>query len=206
MEDLRKTNEVVVSGVVNSKYAYSHEIFGEKFYLFDLVVARMSDEVDVVPVMISERLTDVTADNIGSTVMIKGCFRSYNKHEGERSKLILSVFATSIEPMEDYTLNTNFIALTGNICKPVAYRETPLGREIADVFVAVNRPYGKSDYIPCIVWGRAAKFAATLKVGQKISLEGRIQSRAYEKKHEDGTVENRVAYEVSTIKLMLPEE
>lgn len=206
MEDLRNTNEVIVSGKVASSYVYSHEMYGEKFYRFDLKVNRFSNESDLVPVTISERLVDVTENCIGDCVMIKGQFRSYNFHIGEKSRLILSVFATSIEPIEEHLMNTNYIGLTGTICKPVCYRETPLGREIADVLIAVNRAYGKSDYIPCIAWGRSARFVATLKVGQKIELEGRIQSRAYQKKHEDGTAEDRMAYEVSTIKLKLLEE
>lgn len=206
MEEVKKTNEVIVSGQIASGYVFSHEIYGEKFYMFDLAVNRMSGAVDVIPVMISERITDVTRNAIDDFVIIEGQYRSYNKRVGERSKLVLYVFAAEIKPTESFELNFNYIGLEGTICKPVIYRKTPLGREVADILVAVNRPYGKFDYIPCIAWGRTAHFADTLKVGQKIKLEGRVQSRTYQKKHEDGTVEDRLAYEVSTIKLMLLEE
>lgn len=199
-------NEVYISGKVASAYVFSHEMHGEKFYIFDLAVERLSEEVDVIPVIVSERLTDVTADNVGCSVFIRGQYRSYSRKEGERTRLMLCVFTFSIEPMENYSINSNYVSLNGYVCKPPVYRKTPLGREIADVLLAVNRNYGKSDYIPCILWGRNAKFASSFNVGKHICVEGRIQSRTYTKTLEDGTKEERMAFEVSVSKLEVPEE
>ena len=201
-----KKNEAFVSGRVASKYAYSHEVYGEKFYLFDLEVARMSDTVDVIPVMISERLTDVTADNVDSYVRINGQFRSFNKRDGEKSRLFLYFFAMNIETKEPNTLDDNNIFLDGYVCKQPIYRKTPLGREIADLLLAVNRPYGHSDYIPCVLWGRNAKFAEGFQIGERICVEGRIQSREYQKKISETEFESRIAYEVSVAKLEVLEE
>ena len=207
MENYSDNNSILIGGVVVSEPEFSHEVFEEKFYSFNLETKRLSDYNDVLPVIISERLIDIKSIKNGLLVKIKGQFRSYNKLVDNKSKLVLSIFAKEIEVVEDesvITLNeANFI---GYICKEPIYRKTPLGREIADVLVAVNRSYKKSDYIPCILWGRNAKFCETLSVGSRVKLTGRIQSRKYEKKLEDGTVLSKVAYEVSISKFAIDKD
>ena len=167
-----------------SPFTFSHEVFGEGFYMADIAVRRLSDSEDLIPVMVSERLVDVTEDLTGTTVRVAGQFRSYNRHEEKKNKLVLSVFAREWEFIDEEVENakTNQIFLDGFICKPPVYRKTPLGREIADLLIAVNRPYGKSDYIPCICWGRNARFASNFTVGSRCAIWGRIQSREYMKK------------------------
>ncbi len=196
-------NQVSIAGKVVSGFQFSHEVFGEGFYILDVEVKRLSDSSDVIPLMVSERLMDVTKDYSGTYVEIIGQFRSYNKHEDEKNKLVLSVFAREVKVCEeDYeSTKPNCIFLDGYICKPPIYRKTPLGREIADLLLAVNRPYGKSDYIPCISWGRNARFAEKFTVGGHIHVWGRIQSREYQKKLSETDVERRIAYEVSVSKL-----
>lgn len=203
-----ENNQVTVMGEIVSQFVYSHEIFGEGFYMADLQVARLSESTDIIPLMVSERLLDVNEDYRGCLVSITGQFRSYNRHEERKNRLVLSVFAREIDFVEDISENakTNQIYLDGYICKPPIYRKTPLGREIADLLLAVNRPYGKSDYIPCICWGRNARFAASFEVGARCIVMGRIQSREYVKKISEEDVEKRVAYEVSVSKLEIPEE
>ena len=207
MENYSDNNSILIGGVVVTEPEFSHEVFEEKFYSFNLETKRLSDYNDVLPVIISERLIDIKSIKNGLLVKIKGQFRSYNKLVDNKSKLVLSIFAKEIEVVEDesvITLNeANFI---GYICKNPIYRKTPLGREIADVLVAVNRSYKKSDYIPCILWGRNAKFCETLSVGSRVKLTGRIQSRKYEKKLEDGTVLSKVAYEVSISKFAIDKD
>lgn len=186
-------------GKIASDKSYSHEIYGEKFYVFNLEVIRLSSTVDIIPITISERLlTDVSLD-IGKKVAVEGQFRSYNNYENERNRLILTVFAKEIVETDEEEKEeiTNEVLLTGYICKKPIYRQTPFGREISDVLLAVNRAYNKSDYIPCIAWGRNARFCQNIEVGTEIKISGRVQSRTYEKKYEDGRVETRVAYEVS---------
>ena len=202
-----ENNKVTVIGTVVSGFTFSHEVFGEGFYLVDLKVNRLSDQADIIPLMISERLLNVSEDYIGCTVEAIGQFRSYNRHEGARNRLVLSVFVREINFMEEFTdyTKTNQIFLDGYICKTPVYRTTPLGREIADVLLAVNRPYGKSDYIPCIAWGRNARYAAGFEVGARVLIWGRVQSREYTKKLSDSQCEKRVAYEVSVSKLELVE-
>ena len=154
-----ENNQVTVMGEIVSKFSYSHEIFGEGFFMVDIRCKRLSESIDIIPVMVSERLIDVTADYIGELICINGQFRSYNRHEEHKNRLVLSVFAREIyfiDEMEESS-KTNQIFLDGYICKEPIYRKTPLGREIADLLLAVNRPYGKSDYIPCICWGRNAR-------------------------------------------------
>ena len=165
----------------------------------DLEVNRLSGHVDVMPLMISERLVDVTENYQGCTVEAIGQFRSYNRHEGSRKRLVLSIFVQEIHFMEEFTdyTKTNQIFLEGYICKTPIYRKTPLGREIADILLAVNRPYGKSDYIPCIAWGRNARYASNFQVGTRACIWGRVQSREYTKKISESECEKRVAYEVS---------
>lgn len=202
-EKVIENNKVSVIGTIISGFTFSHEVFGEGFYVVDLSVNRLSDQADVIPLMISERLIDVEGDYTGKTVEAVGQFRSYNRHEGSRNRLVLSVFVreiTFIDEFTDYT-KTNQIFLDGYICKEPVYRKTPLGREIADLLVAVNRPYGKSDYIPCIAWGRNARYSSGFEVGSRIRLWGRVQSREYTKKLNEAECERRVAYEVSVSKL-----
>ena len=203
-----ENNQVTVMGEIVSDFSFSHEIFGEGFYMVDIRVARLSDSMDIIPVMVSERLIDVTEDYKGYYVVISGQFRSYNRHEERKNKLVLSVFAREIEFVEEIgdSVKTNQIFLDGYICKEPVYRKTPLGREIADLLRAVNRPYGKSDYIPCICWGRNARYASGFEVGERCLVWGRIQSREYMKKLSEEDLEKRVAYEVSVSKLELPEE
>jgi single-stranded DNA-binding protein len=188
-----------------SDFSYSHEIFGEGFYMVDVKVQRLSDSMDVIPVMVSERLLDVNADYKGMYVCVNGQFRSYNRLEERKNRLVLSVFAREIEFVDeiDESVKSNQIFLDGFVCKETIYRKTPLGREIADLLLAVNRPYGKSDYIPCICWGRNARFAGSFKVGDRCNVWGRIQSREYMKKLDEDSVERRVAFEVSVSKLEL---
>ena len=188
-------NQVTIVGTVDSEFTYSHEVFGEGFYMLEVVVSRLSHMEDRIPLMVSERLVDVKESCMGKIVEIHGQFRSYNKHEEGRNRLILSVFVREFSFVgEEGTLTRpNSIYLDGYICKPPVYRMTPLGREIADLLMAVNRPYGKSDYLPCICWGRNARFAGKFEVGTHIHLWGRIQSRTYQKRLEDDVVEKRTA-------------
>ena len=203
-----ENNKVTVGGKVVGGFTYSHEMYGEKFYLFDILLRRLSGAYDVIPVMVSDRLMDVEKDYTDCNILVTGQFRSYNKHEEVSTKLILSVFAREITFLEeiDEEQNVNSISLDGYICKEPKYRETPLGREIADVLLTVNRPYGKSDYIPCICWGRNARFVGQSDVGTHVRISGRIQSREYQKKLEDGEFETRTAYEVSASKVDLVKE
>ena len=198
-----ENNQVTMMGEIASGFTFSHEIFGEGFYMVDLKVKRLSDSSDIIPLMISERLVNVKENLEGSKVCVIGQFRSYNRHEEKKNRLVLSVFVREIEFVEETGegTKTNQIFLDGYICKAPVYRKTPLGREIADLLVAVNRPYGKSDYIPCICWGRNARFAADFTVGGHIQIWGRIQSREYVKKLSEEEMEKRVAYEVSVSKL-----
>lgn len=198
-----ENNQVSVSGEIVSGFTFSHEVFGEGFYMVDILVRRLSDSADQIPVMISERLIDVSGDYVGEYIRIGGQFRSYNRHEEKKNRLVLSVFAREVEFLDGEMENakTNQIFLDGYICKPPVYRKTPLGREIADLLIAVNRPYGKSDYIPCICWGRNARFASGFEVGGHAQIWGRIQSREYVKKLSETESERRLAYEVSVSKL-----
>ena len=198
-----ENNQVTIMGKIASEFFYSHEIYGEGFYMVDVEVERLSDSTDLIPVMVSERLLDVNQDYTGQLISVSGQFRSYNRHEGKKNKMVLSVFAREIEFIDQVDENTksNQIFLDGFICKEPIYRKTPLGREIADLLLAVNRPYGKSDYIPCICWGRNARFASTFQVGDRCIVWGRIQSREYMKKISEEELEKRVAYEVSVSKL-----
>ena len=196
-------NQVTIVGTVDSEFTYSHEVFGEGFYMLEVVVSRLSHMEDRIPLMVSERLVDVKESCMGKIVEVHGQFRSYNKHEEGRNRLILSVFVREFSFVgEEGTLTRpNSIYLDGYICKPPVYRMTPLGREIADLLMAVNRPYGKSDYLPCICWGRNARVAGKFEVGTHIHLWGRIQSRTYQKRLEDDVVEKRTAYEISVNKI-----
>lgn len=208
MEKVFDNNKVSICGEIVSGFAYSHDVFGEGFYLFDLKVNRLSDTADIIPVMVSERLFDLQQDCTGMYAVITGQFRSYNRHEETKNRLVLSVFAREIEIIEEPAdkIHPNYIFLDGYVCKPSIYRKTPLGREIADVLLAVNRPYGKSDYIPCICWGRNARFSEGFRVGEHIKIWGRIQSREYQKRIDEGVFDTRIAYEVSVAKLEMAKE
>ena len=202
-----ENNQVSIIGKVVSGFTFSHEVFGEGFYMVELSVKRLSDSSDRIPVMISERLIDVAQDYQGEYIQVEGQFRSYNRHEEKKNRLVLSVFAREVSFVEeaDEKVRSNQIFLDGFVCKPTVYRKTPLGREIADMLIAVNRPYGKSDYIPCICWGRNARFASGFEVGSRVQIWGRIQSREYMKRLEGELTERRTAYEVSISKLELAE-
>ena len=210
--DMRETNNsVYISGVIAEEFCYSHEVCGEKFYTSIVDVERKSGVIDKVPIMVSERLADVgsllicngdLADKwVGERVYIYGQFRSFNKHDGNRNHLILHLFAREFFCIDDIGHDDNSIELDGFICKEPIYRKTPYGREICDILLAVNRPYGKSDYIPCICWGRNARFASGLEVGKRLKVQGRIQSREYFKEISEGYSERRTAYEVSLSRL-----
>lgn len=203
MKEVIKNNKVHIMGEIVSGLAFSHEIYGEGFYMMDVRCQRLSENFDTVPVMVSERLMDVGKDYSGQLVSISGQFRSYNRHEERKNRLVLSVFAREVEFVDEVeeSAKTNQIYLDGYICKEPIYRKTPLGREIADLLLATNRPYGKSDYIPCICWGRNARYASNFKVGERCAIWGRIQSREYMKKLDDENMERRVAYEISVSKL-----
>ena len=198
-----ENNQVTIMGKVATEFSFSHEVFGEGFYMVEVEVKRLSNSEDRILLMISERLIDVTQDYTGEYIMVHGQFRSYNRHEEQKNRLVLSVFVREISFMEEEPdgTKTNSIWLDGYICKEPIYRKTPLGREIADLLLAVNRPYGKSDYIPCICWGRNARYASGFEVGEHVQLLGRIQSREYVKRISDTETEKRVAYEVSVSKL-----
>ena len=208
MENETENNIVEIGGRLASEIELSHEVFDEKFYKFYIETNRLSDFSDKLPVIISERVTNLNELNEGDILHISGQFRSYNEPtETGKSRLVLSIFTKKIEKIEDESILTlNDATFVGYICKAPIYRKTPLGREIADLLVAVNRTYKKSDYIPCILWGRNAKFCESIKTGTMVKVNGRIQSRKYEKKHDDGTVEEKVAYELSVSKFSVIEE
>lgn len=200
-----ENNHIILVGKVTSDKVFSHEVYGERFYIFKMEIPRLSGTSDIIPITVSERL--LTQDlNIGEKIVVKGQFRSYNTYVDNKNRLILTVFAKDIIRESDFTDEqeewekqniSNEVVLNGYICKTPIYRQTPFKREIADLLLAVNRAYNKSDYIPCIAWGRNARYCQNMEVGTCVKIVGRVQSRIYEKKHEDGAVEERVAYEVS---------
>ena len=205
-----ENNYLVLVGKITSEKEFSHEVYGESFYIFNLEIPRLSGTADCIPITISERLISNFDLTVGKQVSIEGQFRSYNTYENQRSRLVLTVFAKDIKEYveeeneeEREEIISNEVVLTGYICKKPIYRKTPFGREISDILLAVNRAYNKSDYIPCIAWGRNARFCENMEVGTEVKIVGRVQSRMYEKKHEDGTIEPRVAYEVSVGSLEL---
>ena len=206
-DKLFENNQVSMMGEIVSEFQFSHEVFGEGFYMVELAVNRLSNYSDYIPLMISERLIDTEQDYTGQLIRVSGQFRSCNRHEEKKNRLVLSVFVRELEFFDEIDENekTNQIFLDGYICKEPIYRKTPLGREIADVLLAVNRSYGKSDYIPCICWGRNARFASGFTVGSHIQIVGRVQSREYVKRIDEENVEHRVAYEVSVSKVDLLE-
>jgi len=201
-------NLIDIGGKVVSDFEFSHEIYGEGFYRFDLEVNRLSGAGDILPITVSERIIDKDRVTHGTPVRINGQIRSYNNYipADKRNKLVLTVFAKDITIEELPEKNPNEVFLDGFVCKPAIYRTTPFGREIADVLMAVNRSYNKSDYIPCIAWGRNARFGSKLQVGDRIRLWGRMQSRGYQKKLENGDILDKIAYEVSVSKLEIVSE
>ncbi|WP_066872827.1 single-stranded DNA-binding protein [Clostridium mediterraneense] len=201
MDNLMLNNKIYLEGTVASELEYSHEMYGEKFYTFDLEVMRLSDSKDMLNITVSERLITEIGLEIGKDILVEGQLRSYNKFVNGSNKLILTVFARNIEDCLERSKNPNEIFLDGFICKDPVYRTTPFGREIADVLLAVNRAYNKSDYIPTIAWGRNSRFCKTLEVGDNIRIWGRLQSREYQKKVSDTEVIKKIAYEVSISKM-----
>ena len=210
-----ENNYLTLVGRVTGEKEFSHEIYGERFYQFKLVIPRLSGNEDIIPITISERLIKEDTLQTGKKLLVKGQFRSYNSYENEKNRLILTVFAKDVMEVEENEeendivrkdIITNEVVLIGYICKKPIYRQTPFGREISDLLLAVNRAYNKSDYIPCIAWGRNARFCQNLEIGSQVKVVGRVQSRTYEKKYEDGTSQTRVAYEVSVGSLEIIEE
>lgn len=212
-----ENNYLTLVGKVTGEKRFSHEIYGERFYVFDLSIPRLSGNADIIPITVSERLLKEDTLTEGKRLLVKGQFRSYNSYENERNRLILTVFAKDLTEVEENEVEeeneivrkdiiTNEVVLVGYICKKPIYRQTPFGREISDLLLAVNRAYNKSDYIPCIAWGRNARFCQDLEVGSQVKVVGRVQSRTYEKKFDDGRVETRVAYEVSVGSLEVIQE
>lgn len=197
--DFLSNNKVFLTGEIVSEPVYSHEVYGEGFYELELSVQRLSDYCDVIPITISERLMTEGKLEIGDKISIKGQFRSYNKLVDNKSRLMLTVFVRElVETCEDQ--NPNIVEIIGYVCKPPIYRTTPFNREISDVLLAVNRAYNKSDYLPCIAWGRNARYIKSLEVGDRVYVTGRIQSREYQKHTEQGD-ELRTAYEISICKI-----
>ena len=217
-----ENNYLTLVGRVTGEKTFSHEIYGEKFYRFSLSIARLSGNADIIPITVSERLISDDTLSEGKKLLIKGQFRSYNSFENEKNKLVLTVFAKDVQELPEAETQeqegenseetpkkdemTNEVVLIGFVCKKPIYRQTPFGREIADLLLAVNRAYNKSDYIPTIAWGRNARFCQNIEVGAQVKIVGRVQSRQYEKKHEDGSVETKTAYEVSVCSLELLSE
>jgi len=204
MDGLPENNSVAIAGKIVEECVFSHEVYGEGFYTFKIASERLSDQADILPITVSERLIDKNQLKVGTFVDVLGQLRSYNNYNSKKNRLVLTVFAREIRILtEEEKKNENQIFLNGFICKEPIYRKTPFGREISDILVAVNRAYNKSDYIPCIAWGRNARYMVNLKVGANIKVWGRVQSRNYQKKMGD-VIEERVAYEVSVSKIEIP--
>lgn len=200
--ELLDNNKVYLQGKIVSQVEFSHEIYDEKFYTMNLLIPRLSGQSDVIPITISEKLMSGRDFKLNDEIAIKGQFRSYNKIENDKSRLVLTVFVRELCEL-DYSQNPNTIEIFGYICKPPIYRTTPFNREITDMLMAVNRSYNKSDYIPCITWGRNARYVGDMAIGTKLEISGRIQSRVYTKKIE-GVLEpiKKVAYEISVSKVV----
>lgn len=201
MDNLMLNNKIYLEGQLVSDLQFSHEMYGEGFYTFNLEVPRLSDAKDLLNITVSERLIVGMELKFGSEIIVEGQLRSYNKFVDGTNRLILSVFARNIEFCIEKSKNPNQIFLDGYICKQPVYRTTPFGREIADMLLAVNRSYNKSDYIPTIAWGRNSRFCQNLQVGDNLRVWGRLQSREYEKKISESESIKKVAYEVSISKM-----
>ena len=206
VEGLLSTNKVYIEGIIVSELSFSHEMYGEGFYNFNVEVPRLSETADILPITVSERLFATMDMSAGQKIKVEGQLRSYNKFIDGANRLILTIFARDIKPIEEISKSPNQIFIEGFICKSPIYRTTPFGREITDLLVAVNRPYNKSDYIPAIAWGRNARFSSTLTIGAHIKVWGRVQSREYEKKLSEENSIKKTAYEVSISKMERVEE
>ncbi len=210
MEKIIENNQVTISGEMTSDFEFSHEVFGEGFYTAQMAIRRESGQKDRIPIMASERLVDVKRKWTGQSAEVSGQLRSYDRNEGERNRLELSVFARKMEirgkGRKKIRSDENSVFLDGYVCKIPFYRKTPTGREITDLLLAVRMPYGKSVYIPCICWGRNARYAEGFELGQPVQVWGRIQSRDYQKRISDQEYEARVAYEVSASGLQMKKE
>lgn len=207
-ERIVENNVVSLIGIIVEECSFSHKVFSEGFYIFKVRVPRLSENEDILPVTVSERLIDVNLLKKGIGIEVKGQLRSYNYYSDSKNRLVLTVFARELnilEEAEEEIKGINEISINGFVCKAPVYRKTPFGREITDILVAANRSYNKSDYIPVITWGRNARFAGELNIGDNIKISGRIQSRVYRKKNGDD-VEERTAYEVSVSKIEKSEE
>lgn len=206
-ETLRETNQVSIVGEIVTPFEFNHEVCGEKFYKFSIKADRLSGSFDVLPVLVSDRIVDVSQDMTGRKVKVGGRLHTHRLHEGEKSSLLITVFACdfAIADDEEEFFNTNVVFLDGYICKKPIYRTTPSGREITDFILAVNRPFGKASYIPCIAWGRNARFVDRFEIGQRLAVSGRFQSREYKKRLDDEHIETRTAYEVSVSQILVEE-
>ena len=193
-------NRIIAVGCLEGELELSHEVMNEPFYTGTLLVKRLSGAVDRLPVTIPGKLLGVLPQARDRQLMVTGQVRSYNKVVDGAGRLMVTLFAQSIvESGDNDTLNK--VSLVGALCKPPIYRSTPFGREICDMMLAVNRAFGKSDYIPCIAWGRNAQYASRFNVGDRVRLTGRLQSREYQKLLENGEYMARNAYEVSCFTL-----
>lgn len=206
-----ENNKIELCGVIASTPELNHKNYGENFYGFRLSCSRKSTEKDMLPIIVSDRLVEIKNLQVGKKISVKGQVRTFNKHiSDDKRKLLIMVFARDVREVEEESESApefnNNVKLSGYICKPPVYRVTPKGREIADVLIAVNRMYGKADYIPCITWGRNARYTGNIDVGTRIDVEGRLQSREYTKKLDDGTEEIRTAYEISVSRIEESEE
>ena len=191
-------NEVLLEGLVLAEPEWSHENHGTQFYRVTLQVPRLSGQVDVLPLLAPGALAAQTAP--GRLLRVRGQLRSFNNRSGVGSRLVLTVYAQEFQPGLDEACNQ--ITLAGALCKPPVFRRTPLGRSICDLMLAVPRRYGRADYLPVIAWGQLAVKASRLRVGDPLALEGRVQSRTYYKNLDSGETEERVAYEVSVMRLL----
>ena len=204
MDNNVSNNQAAVIGTIEDEFVFNHEIYAEKFYTCTVRVPRLSGTSDDIRVMVSERLIMDGEYNVGDMVEVTGQFRSYNSYENGDNRLVLTVFAKDIMHYEEAdNKNPNTLYLNGFICKEPVYRTTPFGREITDLLLAVNRSYNKSDYIPIIAWGRNARFAENLNVGDNVKIWERIQSRTYQKRISDEETITKTAYEVSTNRIEL---
>lgn len=193
-------NRALLRGVAAAAPTLSHENHGVAYETFPLSVLRLSGSEDRVNVIAARPLLEQCPVAVGTPLEVEGEVRSFNNKSGRGSRLVITLYARSLrkgggEPAND-------LVLAGVLCKPPVFRRTPLGRSICDLMLAVSRRYGRADYLPVIAWGQLAVQAARLQVGDTLSLEGRVQSRTYRKVLEDGTAQERVAYEVSAMHLL----